>query len=127
MMNKEEATRLSRRAQALRAKAVYVSDTGESVPPAEKAALESKAKELEERVRTEYRTNPRKRSDWTTERPNWSGQVYGQHHFATRPTQQDKSWVYEQEGNYLNAYFSNTVPDEIIEEDYLYDNEEDDY
>jgi hypothetical protein len=121
-VNKEEAARLTRRALTLRAKAVYVSDTGESVPLAEKRALESKAKELEERVHTEYQPVTAKRPDWTTERSNWSDRVYHQEHYPSAPGQPDKSWVYTHGEDYLSAYFSGTAPEEdIVEEGYRYD------
>ena len=118
-MNQQEAERLTRRAKALRAKAVYVSDTGERVPPAEKRALERKAKELEERVRTEYQPATAKRSAWTTG---------PQHYPHQQPQKESKAWVYEQGEDYLNAYFNGTAPEEdIVEEGYRYAPDEEDY
>jgi hypothetical protein len=126
-VNQEEAARLTRRAKALRAKAVYVSDTGERVPPAEKQALERKAKELEARVRTEYQPATANRPGRTTE-PDVMGAMRRYEEARQREAaQQRKAWVYEQGEDYINSYFSGTVPDEIIEEDYLYDDEEGDY
>lgn len=125
-MNREEAARLTRRAKALRAKAVYVSDTGERVPEAERKALESKAKELEDRVAQEYPTSGAGAFTFTTP-PYVHGYRPPPAPPPPPPTPQDKSWVYNQGSDYLSSYFSGTVPDEIIEEGYEYDSEEGDW
>lgn len=131
-MNGEEAARLTRRATALRAKAVYVSDTGERVPPAEKQALERKAKELEDRVSREYtpwREAPRTPNEWL------DSMGYKPPPRQPRPPAHDtadvgdmiRDWHKARE-YYANQYFNSTADEEdIVEEGYRYNDEDGDW
>lgn len=119
-MDREQAAKLRRRSDALRAKAADASTTAP-----EREALISKANELETRVKQEYGGGAF--AFTTPPYVHGARQPRPPAHDAADIGDMIRDW-HESRDYFANLYFSTTDSEEdIVEEDYRYDTDEGDY